>query len=60
MEDGDIVWAGGNIGDLEKLVSIQVDAAWVVTGATARCSTNLLIGDVGWLTLASRRRANRI
>jgi hypothetical protein len=47
MEYGDVVWAGGNIGDLEKLESIQIDAARVITGATARCSTSLLFKDVG-------------
>jgi len=57
MEYVAIVLPGGNIGDLE---SIQLDAARVVTGATARCSTSLLIEDVGWPTSASRRRAHRL
>jgi len=60
IEYGDIVWTGGNIGDLEKLESIQLDAARVVTGVTARCSTSLLIEDVSWPTLPSRRWVHRL
>ena len=59
MEYGDNMWTGGNIGDLES-IQLDVDAARVVTGVTARCSTSLLIEDVDWLTLASRRRAHRL
>ena len=47
MENGDTVWADVNKGDLEKLEPIQLDGARVVIGATARCSTSLLIEGVG-------------
>jgi hypothetical protein len=47
MEYADIVWAGGNVTDLDKLEMVQKDAARVVTGATARCSTSLLMDDIG-------------
>ena len=39
---------------------IQKDAARVVTGATARCSTELLSNDVSWPSLQSRRRYHRL
>ena len=39
---------------------IQRDAARVVTGATARCSTILLMDEIGWQTLATRRRNHRL
>ena len=39
---------------------IQKDAARVVTGATARCNTHLLTKDVGWPSLASRRRVHQL
>ncbi len=60
MEYGDIVWAGGNITDLNKLEMVQKSAARIVTGATARCSTDRLMEDVGWPSLSSRRRDHRL
>ena len=60
MEYGDVIWAGGNQTDLERLDMIQKDAARVVTGATARCSTELLSIDVSWPSLQSRRRYHRL
>ena len=60
MENGDTGWAGGNIGDLERLESTQLDAARAVTSATARFSTSPLIEDVGWPTVGSRRGVHRL
>ena len=60
MEYGDVIWAGGNIGDLDKLDMAQKNAARVVMGATARCDTSTLINDVAWPMLASRRRIHRL
>ena len=48
MEYANVVWSGGNSTDLDKLEMIQRDAARVVTGATARCSTILLMDEIGW------------
>ena len=60
MEYANVVWSGGNSTDLDKLEMIQRDAARVVTGATARCSTILLMDEIGWQTLATRRRNHRL
>lgn len=60
MEYADVVWAGGNHADLDKLDMVQKDAARVITGATARCSTHPLMEDVGWPSLASRRRVHQL
>jgi hypothetical protein len=60
MEYGDAIWAGGNQTDLDRLEMVQKDAARVVTGATARCSTALLMKDVAWPSLQSRRRSHRL
>ena len=60
MEYGDAIWAGGNQTDLDRLEMVQKDAARVVTGATARCSTALLMKDVAWAPLQSRRRSHRL
>ena len=46
MEYGDAIWAGGNQTDLDRLEMVQKDAARVVTGATTRCITALLMKDV--------------
>ena len=45
-----MVWSGVNSTDLDKLEMIQRDAAGVVTGATARCSTILIMDEIGWQT----------
>ena len=47
MEYANAVWSGGNSTDLDKLEVIQRDAARVVTGAIARCSTILLMDEIG-------------
>ena len=60
MEYANVVWSGGNSTDLDKLEMIQRDAARVVTGATACCSTILLMDEIGWQTLATRRRNHRL
>ena len=39
---------------------IQRDAARVVTGAIARCSAILLMDEIGWQSLATRRRNHRL
>ena len=39
---------------------VQKDAARVVTGATARYSTALLMEDVGWPSLQSRRKQHQL
>ena len=59
MEYANVVWSGGNSTDLDKLELIQRDAARVVTGATTRCSTILLMDEIGCQTLATRRRNHR-
>ena len=60
MEYGDVVWDGGFATDLERLEKIQKDAARVVTGATARCNSELLMRDVAWPSLAARRRSHKL
>ena len=60
MEYADVLWAGATQSDLAKLDRIQLEAARVVTGATARCNTSALLNDVNWLTLSERRRRHRL
>jgi len=60
MEYRDAIWAGGDQPDLDRLEMVQKDAARVVTGATARCSTVLLMKDVTWALLQSTRRSHRL
>jgi hypothetical protein len=61
LEYGDIIW---DVPDthrhgLDILEKVQKEAARLVTGATARCSTERLYREVGWETLALRRRLHR-
>ena len=57
MEYGHVIWDDGNQTDLDRFVMVQKDAACVVTGATARYSTVLLMKDVAWAPLYFRRRS---
>ena len=60
MEYGDVIWADGNIGDLDKLDTAHKNVARVVMGATARYDTSTLMNDVAWPMLVSRRRIHRL
>ena len=60
LEYADSVWAGGNLRDLDLLEKLQLDAARVVTGATARCNNRRLLEDLGWPTLSSRRQNHHL
>ena len=60
MEYAGVVWAGCNVTDLDRLEMTQKDAARVVTGATARCSTTLLMDDTERSSLSCRRRNHRL
>jgi hypothetical protein len=60
LEYADVAWAFSNQADFQKLDMIKKDAARVVTGATARCNTHSLMIDVGWPSLASRRRVHQL
>jgi hypothetical protein len=61
LEYADSVWdvPDSNRHGLDILENVQTEAARVVTGATARCSTEKLYEEVGWEELAPRRRFHR-
>ena len=52
-----LFWARTSLG---TNILVQKDAARVVTGAIARCCTVLLIKDVAWAPLQSRRQSHRL
>ena len=58
LEYGDVVW-DSPLEILHPLEAIQRNAARIVTGATARCSTEGLYKETAWETLASRRESHR-
>jgi hypothetical protein len=59
LEYGDIVWdTPGEI--LDSLEKIQLNAARVITGATAKCSSQSLYNETGWQPLSDRREAHRL
>ena len=62
MEYGDVVWDKPKVNDhtFDKLESLQLKAARIVTGATERCSTDRLYEETGWQTLAHRRKLHRL
>jgi hypothetical protein len=61
LEYGDIVWdiPDAHRHNLDILEKVQTEAARLVTGATARCSTDKLYKEAGWESLALRRRLHR-
>jgi hypothetical protein len=59
LEYGDIVW-DSPAEYLDTLESVQLNAARIVVGATARCSTQGLYNETGWETLANRRSHHRL
>ena len=61
LEYADIVWDAPDAHrhNLDILEKVQLEAARLVTGATARCSTANLYKEVGWETLALRRLLHR-
>jgi hypothetical protein len=59
LEYGDIIWdTPGELSD--RLESVQLNAARVVVGATAKCSTQGLYNETAWEPLSSRREFHRL
>jgi hypothetical protein len=59
LEYGDIVW-DSPMEVLAPLENVQLNAARIVTGATARCSTIGLYAETAWQTLTKRREIHRL
>jgi hypothetical protein len=61
LEYADIIWDAPDAHrhGLDILEKVQTEAARIVTGATARCSTENLYNEVGWEKLSLRRRLHR-
>ena len=62
LEYADCVWDIPNPNNIlmESLESFQLNAARIVTGATARCSSARLYLETKWETLAKRRENHRL
>jgi hypothetical protein len=62
LEYADCVWDNPNPNNIlmESLKKFQLNAARIVTGATAKCDTARLYADTKWQTLSSRRANHRI
>ena len=62
LEYGDVIWDTPSTGDhtLDELEVIQNNAARVVSGATAKCTTVSLHTELKWKTLAARRKDHRL
>ena len=60
LEYADIIW--NNIPEYlrDKLESIQIEAAMIVTGATKLCSKQNLYNDTEWETLSEHRKTHNI
>jgi hypothetical protein len=59
LEYGDIIWHNESQ-IVESLEKIQLNAARIVVGATAKCSTQGLYNETKWETLAKRREFHRL
>ena len=60
LEYGSLVWSGCTAQDEDKLESIQLNAARIVTGAMHGTSNAKLYEETGWLTLAKRREISNL
>ena len=60
LEYCDILWDGAPEYELNKLDRIQLRAMRIITGATERCDTMALYTDLGWHSLAMRRKLHRL
>jgi hypothetical protein len=59
MEYGDVIWHNPSQ-VLDLLERVQMNAARIVTGATARCSSEGLYSETAWEPLADRRDFHRL
>jgi hypothetical protein len=61
IEYADVVWdvPADNRHTLDVLDKVQKEAAKIVSGATARCTTQELHDELSWEPLAARRRLHR-
>jgi hypothetical protein len=60
LEYGDIIWDGSPNDILSLLDQVQHNAARIVIGATAKCSTEGLYRETAWETLQGRRHLHRL
>jgi hypothetical protein len=62
MEYGDLLWDSPGETDhlLDELDTIQCNAARIVSGATAKCTTASLTKELCWRTLKTRRKEHRL
>jgi hypothetical protein len=60
LEYGDIIWDRAPDDITDPLEAIQLNAARIVIGATARCSTEGLYKETAWEPLSKRREFHRL
>jgi hypothetical protein len=59
LEYGDIIWQSPSL-LLDSFERVQLNAARIVTGATARCSSQGLYDETSWEPLSNRREFHRL
>jgi len=60
LEYGDVIWDNKSVSLINKLESIQTEAARIVTGGTRLVSINKLYTETGWERLSERREQHRL
>ena len=60
LEYGDVLWSGACDYELAKLDRVHIRAMRIITGATERSHINSLYEDLGWTSLATRRKKHRL
>ena len=60
LEYGDVVWDNCNETQSDSLELIQKRAGRIICGAILRTSTEILYSELGWTSLVTRRKANRL
>ena len=60
VEYADIIWDNTTVMLIQKVESVQIEAARIVTGGTRLTSIAALYKETGWQKLSERRKAHRL
>ena len=60
LEYSDVVWDNCSNELKNDVEAVQTEAARIVTGATKLCNIHKLMAELGWESLASRRKKHRL
>ena len=60
IEYADVLYDNGNMHLAKRLECIQMEAAWICTGALRQTSSSKILIDLGWEQLQTRRKCHKL